>query len=111
MPSIGNAVSPIPDARRSTGNFLPGLTSSNVLSIWKDLDGTLWVGTVADGLAYLFRGSHRFRALRHDPRARPSLPGKMITVILSRDPDEVWIGMAKGGGICVYNKRTGTLLT
>jgi len=84
-----------------------GLSSSNVISAWKDREGVLWVGTTTDGLNYLPPGSRRFLPLRHNPHDPSSLPGNWVNCIRDIDPDRVWIGMVGGGGISVYDKRTG----
>ena len=45
----------------------PGLTQSGVSSMLEDRNGTLWVGTLSDGILKFDRARQRFTRYRNDP--------------------------------------------
>lgn len=76
-----------------------GLSNDNILSIHKDMEGYVWIGTNF-GLNQ-FDGQV-FKQFFHDPDDPTSLCDNKINTIMPVGKNEIWIGTRIG--ICVYNK-------
>jgi len=105
-PETGNAKSfdDIVGRRNALGS---SLGSSRVMSLRRDQRGTLWIGTMADGLKALSPDG-RVQAIPvklGDPRATST--AGIMTIVESRD-GRIWVGTF-GGGVNVLDPATGTI--
>lgn len=87
------------------------LSNNHVRSIFKDRDNNIWVGT-EDGLNLFQREDstfHRFSDDRvfTDRFGKASLSHNRINSIIQDDLGRIWVG-SDGGGVKVYNDRSGT---
>ncbi|MFQ5569295.1 MAG: two-component regulator propeller domain-containing protein [Rhodothermales bacterium] len=68
-----------------------------VLSIYVDRVGSLWVGTLNEGLYALHRDAETFDQYLHDPGDPRSLSGNYVRTIYEDRDGVLWIGTDKGG--------------
>ncbi len=76
------------------------LPDDRVTTLLHDLHGTLWVGTLASGLARLDRdriGSRRFRRYVHRPDRDSSLGSDVVMSLYEDRQGVLWIGTSGGG--------------
>jgi signal transduction histidine kinase/streptogramin lyase len=66
---------------------------TGVSSILEDRDGTLWIGTLSDGLLKFDRRQRRFTRYRHDPANPDSLPEDRITTMFEDREGNIWVGL------------------
>src|SRR4030095_8897308 len=78
-----------------------GLSHENVISITKDKDGFLWIGT-ANGLNR-FDGIS-FKIFRNNPNSEESIPGNYIAGTTLDKKGYLWI--ATNNGLCRINTHT-----
>ena len=73
------------------------LAHDEILTLYEDSSGNLWIGTDGGGLDRLDRWSGHFSHLRHDPKDAQSLSFDRVRVVLE-DPDgTLWVGTDGGG--------------
>ncbi len=85
----------------------PGsLSSNNILSMYVDRRGTLWVGT-RDGLNRWDRKRGRFRVYRHDPGNPASIADDQVQVMLEDRSGNFWVG-TPGKGLDRFDRSAGT---
>lgn len=72
------------------------LTNNHILTIFKDQQGTLWVGTDR-GLNRADQGSSAFRRNYHDPKDANGLTGNAVTSITQDNRQRIWLGVWNGG--------------
>jgi PAS domain S-box-containing protein len=85
------------------------LSDNDVMSLYEDSSGILWVGTWSGGLNAFDRqtedGHTRFKRYQNDPEDPHSLGGGIVWAI-HEDPEGVlWVGTA-GGGLCRFNRES-----
>ena len=89
---------------RSSGTFVhylydpanpTSLSEGDVLAIFPDRQGGLWVGT-SGGLNRLDRTSETFAQYQHDPSEPGSLGNDQVQAILEDTAGRLWIGTASG---------------
>ena len=71
---------------------LPGSPLTGVSSMLEDQDGTLWVGTVADGLLKFDRARRRFTRYHNDPTNIESPSENSITTLFEDRERNIWTG-------------------
>lgn len=85
---------------RSTGSYeriqLPGVGTSDVLSILKDPSGELWVGTSGHGLARLDLKRHTSKVYRHQAGDAASLGSDWIPHLLFDHAGTLWAATLDG---------------
>ncbi|MBS0379725.1 MAG: response regulator [Proteobacteria bacterium] len=67
-----------------------------VRTIYRDPTGTLWVGTVKNGLMRLDAGAHEAVAYRHSGSRPDSLSNDHVWSLLEDDGGRLWVGTADG---------------
>jgi ligand-binding sensor domain-containing protein/signal transduction histidine kinase len=72
---------------------LPGLPLTGVIQMLEDRGGTIWVGTLSDGLLRFDRENSRFVRYRNDPSNPDSLPENRITTLLEDREGNIWVGL------------------
>ncbi len=84
------------------------LASNLVESIFADDDGSIWVGSLGNGLDHFDQFTGAFTHFQHDPDDTASLSNDTVTSIL-RDRDGIlWIGTHQG--LDQYNPETKTFI-
>ncbi len=82
-----------------------GLSQSTVQAILQDRDGLMWFGTM-DGLNRY--DGYNFVVYRHDPeRPTTTLSDNDVRMLFQDSDGAIWVATA-GGGLCRYEKSTGT---
>lgn len=96
------------DPRRNQSRWIgpaapgqPGLTRADVVSLHREPDGTLWVGSERGGLQRF--AADGIRALRHDPARPDTLPHDTVWDIAAAGPD--WLWLATSGGLARVHRR------
>ncbi|MEM9290072.1 MAG: two-component regulator propeller domain-containing protein [Acidobacteriota bacterium] len=98
---------------RSTGTFsswAPPRGPQVVLALHQGPDGTLWAGTLSQGLLSFDPSSGEFRTLPGapggppGPQGRPS--GRRVEIIRSAPDGQLWLGL-QDGGLVRYDPATG----
>ena len=75
----------------------PILNNNNVLSLFEDKSGLLWIGTAEDGVLKFDKERLRFRHYNHNPLNPNSLNHNTIRAIFQDEEGIVWIGTLGGG--------------
>lgn len=70
----------------------PRLTQSGVSSMLEDRNGTLWLGTLSDGILKYDRARQRFTRFRNDPSNLESLSENRITTLFEDREGNIWTG-------------------
>ena len=97
--------SQIKDFRVSTLNIDQGLSQNQVLCIYEDSKGLLWIGT-QDGLN-LYDG-YKFKVFRHEPGNTNSLLDYAVNTVCETDTGIFWIGTR--AGLSRYDLRSGKFI-
>ena len=71
----------------------PGHPLTGVSSIIEDSAGTLWIGTLSDGLLRYDRRNHRFIRYQHYPTKPESITENRITTLYEDREGSIWIGL------------------
>lgn len=87
------------DSTTISGTFLES-------SLFEDSEGTLWVGTAADGLNRYNKFTESFERFKHDPKNSKSLVSNNVTCIYEDRNHVLWIG--SNHGFCEYHPETKT---
>jgi len=83
----------------------PNSIMSNFLeSVYSDQDGTLWIGSLGNGLDHFDPESGIFTHFTYDPNDSESLSSDTVTVILRDRQGTLWIGTH--GGLDQYDPKT-----
>ena len=82
------------------------LSDGHIKSIFKDPEGTIWIGTSEGGLNRLDREKDRFRNYRNDPQDPASISDNSISGITGDSHGDLWVG-TRFGGLNRLNKKTG----
>ncbi len=71
-------------------DYKGGMLSNDILSIYEDIIGNIWIGTV-EGIN-LFNPENVFKYYTHDSYNENSLSGKMISGIYEDNDGSLWVG-------------------
>jgi ligand-binding sensor domain-containing protein/signal transduction histidine kinase/DNA-binding response OmpR family regulator len=102
---LGFTFSQIKDFRVSRLNIDDGLSQNQILCIYKDSKGFLWIGT-QDGLN-LYDG-YKFKVFRHEPGNKNSLLDYAVNTVCETDTGIFWIGTR--AGLSRYDMRSGKFI-
>lgn len=84
-----------------------GLANDDVMSLWRDRSGTMWVGALSGGLHRLRLPTAGFRHFWHRP-GDPQALGHDIVTSFAEEPDgSLWVG-TDGGGLYRQDPLTGS---
>ncbi|MFZ6029500.1 MAG: two-component regulator propeller domain-containing protein [Chloroflexota bacterium] len=92
---------------RNDGNDPNSLSADNILCIWQEPGGPLWIGTWQGGVN-IFDPRHPengFRRVQHDPLDPDSLSHNSVWSIFADRSGVLWLGTVPGG-INKFNPRT-----
>jgi PAS domain S-box-containing protein len=64
-----------------------------MLSVLEDRDGTLWFGTMGDGILKFDRKDHEFVRYRHDPSNSESLGEDDVSTLIQDREGNIWAGL------------------
>lgn len=73
------------------------LGNNNVLSLYEDNSGLVWIGTAEEGLYLYNRERSKFRHFVHDPFSPGSLSYNTVRSIFQERDGALWIGTLGGG--------------
>jgi ligand-binding sensor domain-containing protein/signal transduction histidine kinase len=76
-----------------SGSELQGDPLTGVSAMLEDREGTLWVGTLADGILKFDREHGRFIRYRHEPANHSSLAENRVTTLIQDREGNVWAGL------------------
>ncbi len=80
------------------------ISNNSIYSIYKDKQGTMWVGTYGAGVNYYNKLLFQFDHHKHDPSNKNSISNDIINTFCE-DGDFLWIGTE--GGLNIVNRKTG----
>jgi ligand-binding sensor domain-containing protein/signal transduction histidine kinase len=81
------------------------LSNPNVLAVYEDKDGIVWMGTEGGGLNRLDPTTGSITYFKNDPQNKNSLNNNIVYSIEEIEPGKLWIGTE--GGVNIFNIRTG----
>ena len=90
----------------------PGISDDRVMSLLRDRNGDLWIGTMTGGLNRLdganqaVTASQTVTVYRHDPDDPASLSADGIMSLYEDRRGDIWVG-TYGGGVSRYQRSTG----
>lgn len=93
------------------------LVSNDIVDVFEDDKGIIWIGTLYDGLDIYNPKTGKFQHFRHNSEKEGSLSNDEVRAIFQDSKGRIWIG-TEGGGINVWigddkfeyiNKKTGLL--
>jgi len=73
------------------------LGNNNVLSLFEDNSGLIWIGTAEEGLYVFNRERSKFKHFMHDPFLSESLSYNTVRSIFQEKDGTLWIGTLGGG--------------
>ncbi len=73
------------------------LAGNNILSLFEDKSGLIWIGTAEDGIVKYDRERIKFKYYTHDPFNLLSLSYGTIRSVYQEDNGTLWIGTLGGG--------------
>jgi ligand-binding sensor domain-containing protein len=82
------------------------LKNNNVLSLFEDKSGLIWIGTAEDGVVKYDEKRLRFKHYKHDPFNSNSLNYNTIRALFQDEDRNIWIGTL-GGGLNLIGAETG----
>ena len=78
-----------------------------IYRIQQDANGTIWVGTIDNGLYYFNEKTKVHGNLRYDSHNKNSIGTNFILDIFDDSNNNLWIG-TEGGGLCKYTPASNT---
>ncbi len=81
------------------------ISSNWVRSVYRDVHGNIWAGTLGGGVARFNRDDNSFVNFRHDPSDKYSISHDDILSIAEGNDGKLWIG-TENGGISVFDPST-----
>jgi ligand-binding sensor domain-containing protein len=99
-----SAPSPFTVYRKEPGNP-NSLDEKNVVSVFEDSRGILWIGTISQ-LNRLDRKTGRYTLYRHDPANSGSIASGVVRATVEDRAGFLWFG-TWGGGLNRFDRRTG----
>lgn len=66
---------------------------TGMLSVLEDRNGTLWFGTMGEGILKFDRKGHKFTRYRHDPSNSESLGEDDVSTLFQNREGNIWAGM------------------
>lgn len=80
-----------------------GLPHRSIFSLTKGLDGGMWMGTWAGGVAYYKACNYNFKKIK----IHYNKPSKNVVSGFTEDSKgNIWIGSDEEGGLCFYNPKS-----
>lgn len=74
-----------------------GLSNNAIMSIFRDRDKNIWLGTWAGGLNMLAKGSKNFRHFMHDADIPTSIGADNVFAMAQDDKGTLWLAVMNGG--------------
>ena len=91
----------------------PALNKNSAISLFKDRNEIIWVGTISEGLLKFDPRTGSVIQYKHDPNDPFSISHNTVSCICEDDSGNLWIGTGfpafsrSGGGLNMYNRKTG----
>lgn len=83
------------------------LSSNAVMSIFRDDEERIWLGTLRGGVNFMDQRKNKFKKVSHLPNKQNSLISDFVLSFCEDKDGSVWVG-TDGSGISVWNRRTNT---
>lgn len=80
------------------------LSNNSIYSIFKDYQGTIWIGTFSRGVNYYNKLLYKFEYYKPIPNTESDLINNTVNVFFE-EGDNLWIGTE--GGLNILNRKTG----
>lgn len=96
------------DINTNCFNRLPMQSERAILSLFEDSAGTLWFGTLNNGILKLNARKKKFYSYSHDASNSNSLSGNTIRSVYIDDAGNSWIG-TEGKGLNYTDRETGKI--
>lgn len=97
------------ETERIYRQHLPGVSGGDrqvsVFTLFKDRVGTLWIGTIGEGLYKYDPHKYKFIHIKHEPGSANTLSGNNVWAIHEDSGGNLWIGVM-GGGLNFLNRKT-----
>ena len=77
--------------------FTSVLNDNDILSLFEDNSGLIWVGTAENGIVKYDKERIKFKHFKHDPFDQNSLTNNTIRSIFQDNDGILWIGTLGGG--------------
>ncbi|MFO7889531.1 MAG: two-component regulator propeller domain-containing protein [bacterium] len=81
------------------------ISSNNIISLYKDNKGNLWIGTNYKGLCVLNTRTNQIRKFNYDPHTYEGISSPQIFCITEGDSGKIWCGTSSAGLDC-YDPHT-----
>ncbi len=103
---IGESVEHIGGSIKLTTDVINNysLSDNSTNTLYRDFEGTIWVGTYSRGIDYYNRAMYKFDHYRRSQREGTSINNDHVNVILD-EPDKLWIGTEQG--LNMFDKQKG----
>ncbi|MFY0654533.1 MAG: response regulator [Cyclobacteriaceae bacterium] len=95
-----NMVSYVPE------NSPGSISGGDILALFEDSSGTIWIGTYQDGLNRYDQSTDSFIAYRHDSDDIHSISDNKINCIYEDQEGYIWVGTERGGLNRLNKERT-----
>lgn len=85
-----------------------GLSIRSILSIFRDRDQNLWVGTYSGGINFISSSTEKFQKYQHNPYDKNTIGYPKVMSLCEDKSGNIWIG-TDGAGLDVLDLRTNTI--
>lgn len=83
------------------------LSSNAVMSMFRDDEDRIWLGTLRGGVNFMDQKKNKFKKVSHLPNNQNSLISDFVLSFCEDRDGSVWVG-TDGAGISVWNRKTNT---
>uniref|UniRef100_UPI00373FCD70 hybrid sensor histidine kinase/response regulator transcription factor n=1 Tax=Niabella soli TaxID=446683 RepID=UPI00373FCD70 len=88
---------------QNNGNDAKSLSQNSIYSLFKDANGSIWVGTYFGGVNRVDAFSTPFKVIRNDGKGN-TLNNNVVSSIVEDNNGNLWIG-TEGGGLNFFDRR------
>ncbi len=92
------------DLYNSESNLFDRYLQQDVMTLYKDRSGILWIGTFASGVKTFDKRKYKFNHRYVDPKNPDDLNGNMVSSILIDRDKDLWVG-TWGNGVKIFDKQ------
>ncbi len=104
--TMGSGILVLNTETLETRSFSPELKETNIMKVYVDQEGLVWVGTAENGLLIFSQSGELIAEYIHNSNNPQSLSNNEIRSIFQDSEGGIWIG-TEGGGLCIW-KGEGT---
>ncbi len=81
------------------------IAGNNVWTILEDTQGTIWIGTMGNGVDKYDKNTNTYVHHRNDPKDPASLSNNDVFIVFEDNIGQIWVGTRNG--LCLLNRNTG----